>query len=494
MNWNPKQLSVNRWDWDFFLRVRKEVLAQWPSGKELESLSALSEHADRQSKQPWYKFAALRNQRAEAEGRVQVQPVAGHAMIEQTVEHMKFSADLAPDRWYIITDTYTRKGQFEAARAEVERSKRDGYSYLNGCAVVEHGVAGARSLNEATNAALGSDNNDEDPRLAWEIALAGGYTFGSIKSIEQVLQHCKDYPIELAIFNQQYLDRLCSYYSERGAPILRRASANLVGWDSLGMKIAISVLETLISAAQGLKHIDLSHGIGMGIIQDVAAIQTSRKLAREYLDAMGFDDVRVYSWMYFFVGDWPSNQWANAGQVAWNVVIAAMAGCNGMGLKSVDEALTTPTKEGYRNTLQIVLQTLRLTGQQRMPENNELKLEREMVELEARAFIDTVLKIGDGDAAKGTVIAVDQGYIDTMFAPYRRLKGKVLLARDATGAFRYVEHGLLPLPKEVIDYHRSRMAVRAAKENREPSIEWSIEEVTWAGSPLEKASKEEVLR
>lgn len=452
-------------------------------------MSALAEHADRQSKQPWYKFASLRNQRAEAEGRVQIQPVAGHATIEQTIEHMAFSADLSPDRWYIITDTYTRKGQFAAARAEVERSKRDGYSYLNGCAIVEHGVGGAHLLNEATKAAVGSDNNDEDPRLAWEIALAGGYTFGSIKSIEQVLQHSKNYPIEQAIFNQQYLDRLCSYYTERGAPILRRASANLVGWDSLGMKIAISVLETLISAAQGLKHMDLTHGIGMGLIQDVASIQTSRKLAREYLDAMGFDDVHVYSWMYFFIGDWPSNQWANAGQVAWNVVIAAMSGCNGMGLKSVDEALTTPTKEGYRNTLQIVLQTLRLAGRQRLPESDELKLEREMVELEARAIIDAVLKIGDGDAAKGTVIAVDQGYIDTMFSPYRRLKGKVLLARDLTGAFRYIEHGFVPLPKEVIDYHHSRMAERARQDGRDPDIEWSMEEVTWAGSPHENANE-----
>lgn len=493
MNWDPKQLSMQKWDWDFFLRVRKDVLAQWPTGQELDSLAALSEHADRQSKQPWHKFASLRNQRAEAEGKVQVQAVVGHATIEHTVEHIRFSEDLSPDRWYIITDAYTRKGRFAMARAEVEKSKRDGYSYLNGYAVVEHGVDGARRVNESTAAAVGSDNNDEDPRLAWEIALAGGYTFGSIKSIEQVLQHSKNYPIEQAIFNQQYLDRLCAYYTEKGAPILRRASANLVGWDSLGMKIAISVLETLISAAQGLKHIDLTHGIGMSIVQDVAAIHVSRELAREYLARMGYDDVRIYSWMYFFIGDWPKNQWANAGQVAWNVVIAAMAGCNGMGLKSVDEALTTPTKEGYRNTLQIVLQTLRLAGRQRLPESDELKLEREMIGLEARAIIDAALKIGDGDAARGTVIAVDQGYIDTMFSPYRRLKGKVFLARDAAGAFRYIEHGAVPLPKEVVDYHRSRISERAHKEGREPDIEWSIEEVTWAGKAHENAKAGETL-
>lgn len=489
MNLDIKRTSMRRWDWDFFLQVRDQVLAQWTTGRQLAGEAALEEFSAYQKGQPWWKFASLRNQRAETEGRVQVQPVVGHATVEDTTEQIRFSEDLAPDRWYVITDAFTRKGQFQTAREALERSIADKVSHLNGYAVVEHGVNGARAINESTKAAVGTDNNDEDPRLAWEFCLAGGYTFGSIKSIEQVIQHCKDYPLEQAIFNQQYLDRLASYYTERGAPILRRASANLVGWDSLGLKVAISILESLISAAQGLKHIDLTQGIGMNLMQDVAAIQLAKKLAREYLDKFGYSDVNVYSWMYFFIGDWPRNKWANAGQVAWNTAIASLAGCNGMGLKSVDEALSTPTKEGYRDTLQIVLQVLRLTEGQRLAESEELRMERSMLELEIRALLDKVLEVGDGDAALGTVRAVDAGFIDTMFSPYRRLKGQVLLARDSEGAFRYIDSGGVPLPREVMEYHTSRLARRAARDGSSPGLEWAVSEVSWAGRSNEVVAK-----
>ena len=485
-----RKISVDRWDWDFFLSIRKkEVLTQWDTGQKLLDAELLDEFVAYQRDQCWSKFAALRNQRAREEGRVQVMAVVGHATPESTAEHMLFSEDLRPDRWYVVTDAYTRKGKFDKAREAVKRSRKDSYSYLNGYPIVEHGIEGARLVNQACGGAAGSDNNDEDARLAWEFCLAGGWTFGTIKSIEQNIQHSRDYPLEEIIYNQQYCDRLAAYYTENEAPILRRASANLIGWDSIGLKLAVSLIEMLLAASQGLKHIDLSIALGMNLEQDVAAVRTVQKLGREYLCALGFADVLTYPWIYFFIGDWPRDRQAAAGQAAWNATIASLAGCNGMGLKSVVEATGTPTKEAYRDTLQIVNQVLKLTRDQEAPESDSIRTESLMLEREARAIVDKLLELGDGDIAVGSCRGAEAGVIDTMFSPWRKLKGEVLVARDAKGALRYIQSGNIPLPREVAEYHKEKLAERSAKTGSKPSVDWSVAEVEWAGMAIEDLVK-----
>ena len=477
-------LSMKKWDWDYFLEQRREVLKLWPSGAELEGEAKIADGIAYHKTQPWFKYASLRNERAIADGRIQIVPQVGHALVEQTVQHMQCSEDLRPDRWYVLTDTYTRKSEYAKAQDAVERSRKDGFSYLNGYPLAAHGVEGARAVNECTKAAVGTDNNDEDARLPWEIALAGGWTWGTIKSIEELIQHSRDYPVDRNIHNQQYIDRLAAHYTENGIPILRRASANLPGWDSLGFKVTVSLLEVLLSAAQGVKYIDLSLGIGMNLVQDAAAIRALRNLAREHLDRLGYSDVKIYSWTYFFLGDWPLQRGQMVGQLAWNAAVSALGGCCGMYIKSPDEATTTPTGEGFREAMEICGQVVRLVADQRLPESEELDIERSMIELEVRAVVSKILEMGDGDIARGACQAFQTGVIDTMFSPYRYLKGKVKVVRDANGALRYLEHGAMPLPKEVIEYHRAAIARREAKDGTRADVRWIVREATWASRSM----------
>jgi methylaspartate mutase epsilon subunit len=477
-------LSMKRWDWDYFLEQRRAVLDLWPTGAELQGEQGIAAGIAYHKAQPWWKYASLRNARAEEERRIQIVPQVGHALAEQTIAHMQCSEDLRPDRWYVLTDTYTRKSEYAKAQDAVERSRRDGFSYLNGYPLAAHGVGGARAVNECTRAAVGTDNNDEDARLPWEIALAGGWTWGTIKSIEELIQHSRDYPVDRNIHNQQYIDRLAAHYTEQGIPILRRASANLPGWDSLGFKVTVSLLEVLLSAAQGVKHIDLSLGIGMNLVQDTAAIQALRALAREYLDRLGHADVKIHSWTYFFLGDWPLQRGQMVGQLALNATISALAGCSGMYIKSPDEATTTPTGEGFREAMEICGQVVRLIAGQRLPESPALAVEREMIEREVRAVVAKILELGDGDVAVGACAGFEAGVIDTMFSPYRYLKGKVKVVRDANGALRYLDPGLTPVPRDVAEYHRECIARREANEGTRADVRWIVREATWASRSL----------
>src|SRR5579875_3562455 len=63
----PYSVRFARWDWDYFLCERKKVLQLWPTGAEIASEDALAAAVSYHKQQPWYKFAALRNARAEAE-------------------------------------------------------------------------------------------------------------------------------------------------------------------------------------------------------------------------------------------------------------------------------------------------------------------------------------------------------------------------------------------------------------------------------------------
>jgi len=104
-----------RWQWDEFLQMRKEVLARWPTGREVD----LEETVAYQREIPKHKNFALTVLRAKSEGITLAQPRGGFATVEEQIALLKAlqdqgGADLLP----LTTDSYTRNERFaEAARA-----------------------------------------------------------------------------------------------------------------------------------------------------------------------------------------------------------------------------------------------------------------------------------------------------------------------------------------------------------------------------------------
>jgi methylaspartate mutase epsilon subunit len=101
-----------------------------------------------------------------------------------------------------------------------------------------------------------------------------------------------------------------------------------------------------------------------------------------------------------------------------------------------------------------------------------------MLEKEARATVDKVIELGDGDVAVGMVRGVDAGVLDTFLSPWRPLKQNVIVVRDNEGAARYLKHGAIPLPKEVVEYHREKINHREKAENMEADLKMLIRDVT----------------
>jgi methylaspartate mutase epsilon subunit len=83
-----------------------------------------------------------------------------------------------------------------------------------------------------------------------------------------------------------------------------------------------------------------------------------------------------------------------------------------------------------------------------------------MEEKEVRSILDKVLEFGDGDVLVGAAKAVETGVLDNPFAANRAAAGKVLGIKDSAGAIRYYNTGNLPFSKEIIDYHKEKIAER----------------------------------
>jgi len=472
--------SNKKWTDKEFFEIRKEVLAQWPTGKQVEDLDAQVEY---QRKLPPMKHKTLKDDEAERLNLWRFNVMTGVATADQMLENMMPLEDLRPD-WMVHLDTYSRAHWFDKVDEAIKKSEKEGRSVLNGYPVVNHDLETTRKITESVAGCLVFNNSDTDQRLAAEMALAGGFGGVLTHSLHDLAQHNKDCSLDKKIYYSQYNARLVAYYNERGVPVAAELPGDLSGWDMPAFRAALTVLEALLTARQGAKELTVGLDIGMHLTQDVASYTMLMKTCRHYLDQAGFEDVKIRCASFGWLGDWPRELSRATALVAWNVIIPIMAGVRSISLKSIDEGVAIATPSGNRHSLLIARQLARVMGNHRLAKSEELREEEEMTELEICSIVDKTIELGEGDIAVGMMKGVEAGVLDTIFSPWRYLKGKVLLVRDYTGAIRYLDHANLPLPKKVIDYHKRKIQEREKTEGVKADLDMVIENVTLVSKDL----------
>ena len=448
-----------RWQWDEFLQMRKEVLARWPTGREVD----LEETVAYQREIPKHKNFALTVLRAKSEGITLAQPRGGFATVEEQIALLKAlqdqgGADLLP----LTTDSYTRNERFAEAEKGLAQSISAGRSLLNGLPLVNHGVKAVRRVTQAVEKPTMVLSGTSRPCLTAEVGLAGGATGFLGGGISYTLSYTKELPIAEGIRNYQYLDRLCAHYWEQGAPIHREQPGFLTGTlIPPGLGVAIAVIEALLGAGQGLPHYSVGLGQALCLAQDVAALRALERVCREYLERFGFGATTLTIASHQWMANFPQDEAQAVGVIALGAVIAGTAGVTQVITKSAHEALGIPSPEVNAAGVRLTQQVLRMLEQWRLPLDPEVATEEAMVAAEARAILDRTLDLGDGDWALGAIRAVEAGVIDVPWSPSRFNAGKALPGRDRFGAVRYLAHGDIPVPPEVREYHRSKLADRS---------------------------------
>ena len=266
-------------------------------------------------------------------------------------------------------------------------------------------------------------------------------------------------------------------------------SADNHGWIVTGIQpmtvnLATTVADALMCAEQGVKSvISVVHLMG-NLAQDLAWIRIAPKLMREYLDRFGYKDVSVPGTFAQHTPIFPMPQNCRGAFAfpSYTAVVAALGKVEGVFLRTIDEALGIPTEESHAQTYEAANWFFNvIRGQEIDFQMKEIDEEARLAELEIRAILDKLFEIGDGDIIVGCIRGVEAGIIDSSFSPNRQVKDLVMAVKDSHGAIRYKDFGNLPLPEEVKEFHREKLAQREKAEGRKMDYETYVQDF-WAFS------------
>ena len=456
-----------------FEALRKEVLAQWPTGKEVDLKEAVEYHKS----MPVNRIFSSKLVEAKRTSNTLVQPRAGVPVIEEHIKLMQYlekegEADLLPT----TIDSYTRQNRYEEAENGVSESIRLGRAMLNGFPAVNHGVAGCRRVVESVDTPLQVRHGTPDARLLAEITLAGGFTSYEGGGVSYNLPYCKNVPMERTIKDWQYADRLTGLYEEMGVSINREPYGPLTGTlVPPCISHAVAIIEALLAAEQGVKNITVGYGQCGNLVQDIAAIRTLQELTDEYLSKNGYNDVVVTTVLHQWMGGFPADE-AKAFGVICGSLTAALAKATKVIVKSPHEAVGIPTMEANAQGLRCTKQVVNMMCDQSFNDHH-LENEKNIIRRETRSIVDKCFELGGGDIALGVCRGVEAGALDVPFAPCRFNKGLMLPCRDNEGAVRILNPGNLPFSQELKDFHAEKINERAKSEKRDASFQMVIDDV-----------------
>lgn len=460
---------------DQFMKERKEVLSQWPTGQGVDFEEALEYQ---KSIAPSKRFDA-KLRKAEQEGVTLIQPRAGVALYEEHIKLLNYlenegEADLLPS----TVDSYTRLNRYKEAEIGIEKSKESGRSMLNGFPIVNYGVDICRAVTSALKNPVQVRHGTPDARLLTEISIAGGFTSYEGGGISYNIPYSKNYSLEKTIAYWQYTDRLCGMYAEAGVNINREPFGPLTGTlIPPCISNAVAVLESLLAAEQGVKDITVGYGQCGNLIQDVAAVKSLKNVTEAYLKKYGYDDCHVTTVFHQWMGGFPQDEAKAFGVISWGAAAAALAKATKVIVKTPHEAMGVPTKEANASGLRATKQVISMLRDQDFRDIPAVQKESEIIEAEMKCILDKVKELGKGDYAVGTIAAFEAGVLDIPFAPSRYNAGKVMPARDNDGAVRLLEMGNLPLSQDLIDFHKHKLEERGKAEGRAVSFQMVIDDV-----------------
>jgi methylaspartate mutase epsilon subunit len=476
------QVRNKKWDEERFLRERKEVLAQWPTGKEVDFEEAVTYHKS----MPDYKNFTKVMQRLHREGETVIFPRAGTPILEQEIELNKTLVEAGLPIVPVTPDSYCRLGQYAKAQQGLDESNRTGQPKLNGFPTVIHGVKNTRKVVESTEAALNQRlTNIGGIKLMAEIAFASGMTAALVDPTVTFGWYEKKPTAAECIEEYQYIQRLIGYYAERGVTI----AVDIDGMNSnvqfpMSVTIAGIIVVSLLAAEQGVKSVIPRMSMYGHMAQDIAWARVLRKTVREYLDKFGYKDTLVPGMFLDQVPLFPHPQDMGMcfGFLGYSAAVGALAEGEAVYVRTIDEGAGIPVKEAHAVSYRAAKFIFDVIRAQRITLNDEeIKIEERITEMEVRAIMDRILELGDGDVAVGYEMGVQTGIIDSPLASNVNLKSKVLGIRDYYGACRYLDFGNLPIPEEAKKFHREKIAEREKAEGRKMDLDVVIQDF-WAFS------------
>ncbi|MFC1533271.1 methylaspartate mutase subunit E [Thermodesulfobacteriota bacterium] len=464
-----------------FLEWRKEVLAQWPTGKDVDLDEAIEYHKSL----PPSKNHVLKLLDAKKKGITLVHSNMGFTTLEQNKDLLRSLQNEGGSQFLrTIQDSLTRTKRFAEAEKAVKEAEKTNKNLLNGFPAVVYGVKKVRELQESVDMPMAVAGPTIDSRLSAEICLAAGYTSAaSGGGVGSWVGYSKNTPYETAVNNALYGCALHRYYKERGVPMgvggIIHAPLNVTGATPPSLGSAFSILNVSVALTQGATHLSTGAKSQGNLIQDVASNVARMELVREYADKFGAKDIEIFLSNGCIDGPYPADH-AQAIVVALQgPMLSALTKAQSCWIKTIDEADAIPTKENNIFSLRAAKMMIDILSPAKIDLMNskQVRDEVEQEKREAKAIAEKVFEFGDGDPIIGARKAFEQGVLDWPLANNKNVKAKVMGVKDAEGAVRYLDFGNLPFSKEMKEFHREKVADRGKSIGKELDYDIVVSDV-----------------
>lgn len=380
-----------------------------------------------------------------------IQPRGGFAKHEDQKLLIEALVSAGADFVPMTIDSHTRLNDYKTAELLLERSILENANLLNGFPLTVHGHEVARAVYEDVETPISLRHGTPDARLLVETALAAGVTEIEGGGLTYTVPYARQFPIDKAILNWQYVDRLCALLSYDNRVIHRESFGVLTAtMVPPCMVVAIEICEMLLAAEQGVTSFALSFGQFGNIEQDCSVALALRELAHHYLELYQFD-VEVFLTFHQWMGSFPIDERHASALISTSSVIAKLVGADKIVSKTPYEAKGIPTIEANKAGVEITKFSLKTCTTGIIDAPAMVAKEKDRVTRGAMDIIDSIVALDQTSFWISVVEAFTQGIIDVPYSPHEANMGKLRTVRNKDGGVYITEPGNVPLSKEVVE-------------------------------------------
>jgi methylaspartate mutase epsilon subunit len=391
---------------------------------------------------------------ARAAGRIALQPRCGVGSHPAMLALLRaLEQDAGPDVLTVTIDSHTRLGRFDQARAALRRDPLE----LNGYPLVAHGWRRGRELNEAVAAPLEIRHGSPDGRELFRTSIAAGVTSFEGGGISYNLPYSKAVPLRESLAAWREVDAMCGELARLGVIVDRELFGTLTAvLVPPSISLAVSVLEAVAAAAEGVRCLSVAYPQGGCFEQDVAALRAIPALAARYLP----EDVQVYPVLHEFMGVFPAQRSHAEDLILYGALVARLGGAAKLVTKTYQEAHGIPDTRASVDALLLAARANSpLLGFIRLDEER-IGWELETVLAEVHEIVTPILDAPD--LHRATADAFADGTLDIPFSASRYAHSRIIPRRGPDGAIRYLDSGALPFSTRVRRRNEQSLAARPA--------------------------------
>lgn len=456
-----------RWTREELFAAREKILVEWPTGEPIlaDKLPVVNLDGVTLDDVLWANHLT---------GKAPLfQPRTGVADIEEQTELLKYLEIAGSDVSSVQLDAASRSKHYAKAEQGRDMSIDRRSSVLNGFPVPVYGIVPLRKMIRSLRTPFQLRGGGPDHRFTYEIALHAGVTGLEGGFLCYLLPYDKLCSPTDALYNWQYVDRLCAYYHEIGNQPVNREyfgvlTASLI---TPSLAIVVNIIQSILSAQQGVASITVGYAEQGNRPQDIAAIQVMKEMVTYYLHRYKYYHCRVTTVFHQYMAAFPSDYKKAEELIFESSITATLSGATKVMVKTAVEATGIPDRSENGKAVQLCKKAAMLARGISV-DQKQVEVEKSYIRKEVKQWMEAIIELGNNSISTGAIKAIEQGIIDVPWSPNIYNQNKVMGIRDAHGAIRFLHSGNIPFDEEIKEFHAEKVHVRKTMER--DSSEFSL--------------------